>query len=622
MVISSSLTALSLYFGLKKRNQSMNSFCLASHTHGSIRRPLLFPSVHHISNSLSSTFKPFLKELKQVKLGVGATEFIKNGSLRMLEALVDSTFQFVNQPTLPSQRNFEPVDEIGEEKTVTSIEGEIPADFPEGIYIRNGPNPLFGALQSTVSPLGRSSSIWVEGEGMLHAIYFTKNHSNNTFTICYKNRYVESETFKIEKEKKRPCFLPAVEGDSLAILAGYLLNQLRFGKVNKYISNTNVFEHSGRCFSIAENHIPQEIDMSSLDTLDNWDVNGEWNRPFTAHPKKAPGTGELVITGADAVKPFLVLGVSADGKRLTHKVDIKLERSIFCHDMGVTERYNIILDMPLTIDVNRLLRGGSLIKYEKESYARIGVMPRYGDAESIKWFHVQPYCTFHLINAYEDGDEVVVRGCRASESIIPGPEHGLDKFKWFSRGLTFREIEEEYCDDHKDNLEEGFLFARLYEWRLNIENGGVRERYLTGQEFSMDFPMINENFIGLRNKFAYLQVVDSAASSNCGLPMFGSLMKVSFGEVDKISGCQQLIEVEHHQLGANQFCTGSAFVPRPGSSEEDDGWIISYVHNEETNISQVHIIDTKRFQSKAVAKITLPQRVPYGFHGTFIKTPA
>ncbi|KAJ0986089.1 hypothetical protein J5N97_004445 [Dioscorea zingiberensis] len=263
-----------------------------------------------------------------------------------------------------------------------------------------------------------------------------------------------------------------------------------------------------------------------------------------------------------------------------------------------------------------------LIKYEKESYARIGVMPRYGDAESIKWFQVQPYCTFHLINAYEDGDEVVVRGCRASESIIPGPEHGLDKFKWFSRGLTFREIEEEYCDDHKDNLEEGFLFSRLYEWRLNIKNGCVRERYLTGREFSMDFPMINENFIGLRNKFAYVQVVDSAASSNCALPMYGSLVKFSFGEVDKISGRQQMIKVEHHQLGANQFCTGSAFVPRPCGSEEDDGWIISYVHNEKTNISQVHIIDTKRFESEAVAKITLPQRVPYGFHGTFIKTPA
>ncbi|KAJ0986074.1 hypothetical protein J5N97_004430 [Dioscorea zingiberensis] len=326
---------------------------------------------------------PFLKEFQQVKLGVlGVPEFIKNGSLRMLEALVDSTFQFVNQPTLPSQDQ-------------TRCLGH-----SNQLYHHWGGQAAYGlkakaCFMPSISP-------------KILAII------PSPFAIRTAMLSLRLSRLKAEEEAR---FLPAVEGDSLAILAAYILNQLRFGKVNKYSSNTNVFEHSGRCFSITENHIPQEIDMSSLDTLGNWDVNGEWNRTFTAHPKKAPGTGELVITGADVVKPFLVLGVIS------------------------------------------------------------------------------------------------------------------------------------------------------------------------------------------------------------ALPMYGSLVKFSFGEVDKISGRQKLIKVEHHQLGENQFCTGSAFVPRPGGSEEDDGWIISYVHNEETNISQVHIIATKRFESKAVAKITLPQRVPYGFHGTFIKTP-
>lgn len=72
--------------------------------------------------------------------------------------------------------------------------------------------------------------------------------------------------------------------------------------------------------------------------------------------------------GVDAKKPFMELGVisgkncyfrtnfalpcncvilflmhqlpifSADGKRMVHKVDIKLERCTLCHDIGVTER--------------------------------------------------------------------------------------------------------------------------------------------------------------------------------------------------------------------------------------------------------------------------------------------
>ena len=60
---------------------------------------------------------------------------------------------------------------------------------------------------------------------------------------------------------------------------------MRSGKVNKYISNTNVFEHSGKFYSVAESHMPQEIDIFSLKTLNNWELSAVWNRPFTSHPK-------------------------------------------------------------------------------------------------------------------------------------------------------------------------------------------------------------------------------------------------------------------------------------------------------------------------------------------------
>lgn len=61
--------------------------------------------------------------------------------------------------------------------------------------------------------------------------------------------------------------------------------QLRFGFENKFLSNTNVFEHSGRLYSISENYLPQEIDIRTLETRKNWDINGAWKRPFTSHPK-------------------------------------------------------------------------------------------------------------------------------------------------------------------------------------------------------------------------------------------------------------------------------------------------------------------------------------------------
>lgn len=61
--------------------------------------------------------------------------------------------------------------------------------------------------------------------------------------------------------------------------------QVRFGKPFQNYSNTSVFEHSGRVYTIAENNVPQEIDLQNLDTVGRHDFGGDWNTPCTSHPK-------------------------------------------------------------------------------------------------------------------------------------------------------------------------------------------------------------------------------------------------------------------------------------------------------------------------------------------------
>ncbi|KAF6165338.1 hypothetical protein GIB67_018782 [Kingdonia uniflora] len=82
-----------------------------------------------------------------------------------------------------------------------------------------------------------------------------------------------------------------------------------------------------------------------------------------------------------------------------------------------------------------------------------------------------------------------------------------------------------------------------------------------------------------------------------------------------------LVKVKYHNFNENTFCSGAVFVPKAGILEEENGWIVSFVHNEETKISEVHIIDAKMFGTEAITKITMPQRVSYGFHGTFVSLP-
>ncbi|KAB2629505.1 carotenoid 9-10-cleavage dioxygenase-like [Pyrus ussuriensis x Pyrus communis] len=569
------------------------------------KKPSASENLYHLKSTLSSAFmnkiQPFMmgKMEQVIPMQIDVSKTFKNTSDKVLDFLVDSMFEFVDQDYLPSQSNFRPVDELGGVVAVTSsIRGKIPDDFPEGVYIRNGPNPLFGGFKSTRSVFGRSSHIWVEGEGMLHALYFSRDGdvSDGGWTVRYNNRHVETETFKLEKQRNKPSFLPAIGGDSPAILAAYLLNLLRFGKVNKYYSNTNVFEHSGKFYSVAENHIPQEIDIITLETLGNWDFSGAWNRPFTSHSKRAPGSEELVIHGFDAVKPYMEIGIiSADGKELIHKVDLKLSRSSFFHELGITERYNVLMDFPLTFDINRLVNGGPLLDYNHEEYARIGVMPRYGDADSIRWFKVEPNCTFHIINCFEDGDEVVVWGCKALASIIPGPDMASTQFGWLPR--KFKPTSPSKENDHGtiSSVDDGNLFSHAYEWRLNMQSGEVSERYLTGKRFCMDFPMINVAFSGVKNRYGYAQLVDSIVSSASGMLKYNGLAKLHFEEPADVSlrsegQLEEAIKVETHMFEENNFCTGASFVPKHGGFEEDDGWLITFVHNEDTNISQYHTI--------------------------------
>nr|XP_019066509.1 carotenoid 9,10(9',10')-cleavage dioxygenase 1-like [Solanum lycopersicum] len=548
---------------------------------------------------------------------------LKEVIFKLLDNFIDLTFEFVDQPLSPSQSNFAPVEEIGEAVRVTTIQGKIPNDFPEGVYIRNGSNALFGGLKSTKSIFGKSSHIWVEGEGMLHALYFTKEKGKiNKWNILYKNKYVETDTFNMEKNLKKPKFIPNIEGDSLAVLVASLLNVMRFGVLHKYLSNTNVFEHSKKLYSIAENHMPQEINIQTLETLGNWTVNGAWSQSFTAHPKKIPDTGELVIMGINPLKPYLELGIiSADGKQMVHKVDVKLNRCIICHEIGVTKRYNVILDFPLTIDLNRLIIGEQLIKYDKDGHARIGIMPHYGDANSIKWFEIEPCCVFHIINCFEDNDEVVVRACRARKSIIPRPDIIVDEL-----GLSLDALNEmSFSKDNIKTSEDLFSFSKVCEWRLNMKTGEVKMKNVTTNDhrFIMEFPMINEHFIGLKNKFGYLQLIDSEAFSNYfgGFAKFGGLAKLNFEEISKdFKEEEDLIKVEYHIFPKNTFCSGATFVPKLDGVDEDDGWIVAFTHNENTNQSQVYIIDAKKFESEAVAIIILPSRVPYGFHGAFMSS--
>lgn len=74
-------------------------------------------------------------------------------------------------------------------------------------------------------------------------------------------------------------------------------------------------------------------------------------------------------------------------------------------------------------------------------------------------------------------------------------------------------------DDFDPSID-GTILPCPYEWRLNMKTGAVKEGNLTGPEFAMDFPAINNSIMGMKNKYGYTQVLDTISSSNLGKYIF------------------------------------------------------------------------------------------------------
>ena len=51
---------------------------------------------------------------------------------------------------------------------------------------------------------------------------------------------------------------------------------------------------------------------------------------------------------------------------------------------------------------------------------------------------------------------------------------------------------------------------------------------------------------------------------------------------------------------------------------EDEGYVLTFVYDAARAASDLVIIDAQNFEKGPVARVQLPRRVPFGFHGSWI----
>jgi len=154
----------------------------------------------------------------------------------------------------------------------------------------------------------------------------------------------------------------------------------------------------------------------------------------------------------------------------------------------------------------------------------------------------------------------------------------------------------------------------LYEMRFNMKTGLASQKKLSAS--AVDFPRVNESYTGRKQRYVFGTTLDSIAKVT-GIIKFDLHAEPETGKTKlEVGGNVKGI----YDLGSGRFGSEAIFVPRvPGiTSEEDDGYLIFFVHDENTGKSAVHVIDAKTMSADPVAVVELPHRVPYGFHAFFV----
>nr|WP_042182751.1 carotenoid oxygenase family protein [Kibdelosporangium sp. MJ126-NF4]CEL15186.1 Carotenoid oxygenase [Kibdelosporangium sp. MJ126-NF4]CTQ93218.1 Carotenoid oxygenase [Kibdelosporangium sp. MJ126-NF4] len=470
---------------------------------------------------------------------------------------------------------------VREERTVTelAVTGTIP-DHLDGRYVRNGPNPA--------ADLDPELYNWFMGDGMVHGVRLRDGRAE-----WYRNRWVRTPNLR------------SVLGESAV---AHRRHQAGFEFLG---ANTNVIGHAGRTLALIEGGSAAVELTDELDTVGPCDFNGTLAGGYTAHPIHDPATGDLHAVsysmGRGNTVQYSVIGADGRAKRT---VDIQVGGSPMMHAFSLTEQHVVFYDLPVTfyakeaveISVPRPLRTPARLilsavvgrfriphpilarldrtmrpnarmpyRWDPNYPARIGVMPREG--EHVRWLEVDPCYVFHPLNAYDDGDSIVLDIARMPRTMD---------------------------NDRHGPIEDSMPV--LYRWTVDLKAGKVREECLDDR--GQEFPRFDERLTGRRHRYGYL-----IGATNIDRPV-EALIKHDFAGNGSIT----------REFGSGRSIGEFCFVPADGASAEDDGVLMGYVHNELQDSSDLVVLDAATLETTAT--VHLPCRVPVGFHGNWLPVTA
>ncbi len=458
------------------------------------------------------------------------------------------------------------------------VTGTLPDDLV-GMFVNVNPNPNH-------LPIGGYHMF--EGDGALTSV---RIHGDGHATFAYTHLDTAKRRREKELGRSNELSMMAVQGYSgLALLLMHALRRkLRKEKYSSSTANTNIEEHGGRLYALWEGELPYELnitsDGTSLQTRRQLAYD-EYEGPFSAHPVAHPTNGNWYSVSYTMENPTYDAAVVVldTNSQFVRTVPLHLGRKPMIHDAAVTNKYVVVLDLPVLLTpLDTLKPNGSVIRMHEDKPGRIGLFPVDSTNEAdIIWFEVPSCASFHALNAHDTADGIVLHICQ---------------FPRFSMTAIY-------------DLGE----AKLVRYELNVRTGAVdistHELGLTekfGHDSFIDLPFVNPGRVGRDARYG-----------------FGTVVVPSLERKDVRYGGVCKFDLHTREPAACILFPGdglgqASFVSKKDAVNEDDGYLLQFVKCDDGN-TIMNVYDAVGMGDTPIATVHAPDgfHVPSGFYSQFI----
>ena len=145
-------------------------------------------------------------------------------------------------------------------------------------------------------------------------------------------------------------------------------------------------------------------------------------------------------------------------------------------------------------------------------------------------------------------------------------------------------------------LDQNLLRPRLHRWRFNLANGSTCEERL--DERVLEFGMIDSRVAGRKHRYVY------STTSKPGWFLFNGFVKhdLETGTTSEL------------MLAEGRYASEAPFAPRVGGEDEDDGYLVSFITDENSGTSECILINAQDLAAGPVCRIALPHKISSGTH--------